>query len=54
MKEAAALIRVLHDKLTRTQGEVDKVMEEVRQSGPAAENKDEDRDCQEGGEHGDV
>ncbi|MBI4878960.1 MAG: exodeoxyribonuclease VII small subunit [Planctomycetes bacterium] len=35
VKEAAALIRVLHEKLTRTRGEVEKVMEEVRVPGPA-------------------
>lgn len=35
VKEAAALIRVLHQKLTRTRGEVEKVMEEVRVAGPA-------------------
>jgi len=36
VKEAAALIRVLHDKLTRTRGEVEKVMEDVRATGPDA------------------
>ena len=31
VKEAATLIRVLHDKLTRTKADVEKVLEEVRE-----------------------
>lgn len=37
VKEAADLIRVLHDKLTRTSSEVEKIMEEVRQAAPQLE-----------------
>ncbi|MFH0945335.1 MAG: exodeoxyribonuclease VII small subunit [Planctomycetota bacterium] len=36
VRQAAALIRVLHEKLTRTQGEVEKIMDEVRQEAPRA------------------
>lgn len=32
VKEAAALIRVLHDKLTKTKTDVEKVLAEVEQS----------------------
>ena len=37
VKEAAALIRILHEKLTRTQGEVDKIMDQVRQQAPQSD-----------------
>ena len=42
VKEAAALIRVLHDKLTRTQVEVEKVMKHVRESDVAAAPEEPD------------
>jgi len=51
VKEAAALIRVLHEKLTRTQGEVDKIMDQVRQQTPPVppvppgENPDSTGEC---------
>lgn len=35
VKEAAALIKVLHDKLTRTQGEIESVLRQVQD--PAGE-----------------
>ena len=34
VRQAAALIRVLHEKLTKTQGEVERIMEQVRQDAP--------------------
>lgn len=37
VREAAGLIRVLHDKLTRTSAEVQKVMEEVKRAAPGLE-----------------
>ena len=37
VKEAAALIRVLHDKLTKTKVEVEKVLADVEDEGDAAE-----------------
>lgn len=44
VKEAAALIRVLNDKLTRTEIEVKKVVSELRPTGPAASSGQEGAD----------
>ncbi len=52
VKEAAALIRVLHAKLTRTRGEVEKVMTEVRGIDAAAVVPVPDTDADETEESG--
>lgn len=51
VKEAAALVRVLHDKLTRTKAEVEKVVAEVGEKDDDPEDDDdEDEDEDEDGE----
>lgn len=50
VKEAAALVRVLHDKLTRTKAEVEKVVAEVGEKDDdedEEEDEDEDEDADE-------
>lgn len=42
VKEAAALVRVLHDKLTRTKAEVEKVVAEVGEKDDDEEEDEED------------
>ena len=53
VKEAAALIRVLHDKLTRTKAEVERVVADVqRDEGAEADDDDEDDEAAAAAEDG--